>query len=197
MATRATTVMVLLALSVLAAGGCARSKSLTVEGGPPGPESPPDRSEVPERTPRPPINWETPYRAGIMVASPSEAETHVDFHVRAPAFGRDPERIQVSDPDQVARQERSVAMVFSLPRFGQVVVKQQLPHLTLDDLRRRADSPDAPADAFRMVSVRGTEGLLVSWEGVGRLTWIEGGVLFDILGRTISPDQVQELAAQI
>src|SRR6266496_820601 len=45
----------------------------------------------------------------------------------------------------------------------------------------------SPADAFQMVPVRATEGLLVSGSGISGLLWTEGGVLFDITGPQRQP----------
>ncbi|GIU99310.1 MAG: hypothetical protein KatS3mg014_0926 [Actinomycetota bacterium] len=42
--------------------------------------------------------------------------------------------------------------------------------------------------------LRGTYGLLIQGNGIGRIIWLEGGLKFDITGPTVSPDQVILLA---
>jgi hypothetical protein len=76
-------------------------------------------------------------------------------------------------------------------------VEERSAHLTLADLHRRADAPGVPKDAFQMVAVRATQGLLASGNGTGRLLWVEGGVLFDITGPKVDPSQAQTLAALV
>jgi hypothetical protein len=115
----------------------------------------------------------------------------------SPQFASRPALIQVDDPAQVPVDDRTVAFVYQLPAAGTVVVEERNAHLTLTELRRRADAPGVPADAFQMVPVRATRGLLVSGNGIGGLLWVEGGVLFDITGPSVSPSQVQALAALV
>jgi hypothetical protein len=131
------------------------------------------------------------------VVSVTQAARYVHFKVREPRFASRPALIQVEDPAQVPVDDRTVAFVYHLPAAGTVVVEERSAHLTLAELRRRADAPGVPVDAFQMVPVRATEGLLVSGNGIGGLLWIEGGVLFDITGPSVSPSQVQSLAALV
>jgi hypothetical protein len=142
-----------------------------------------------------PINWEVPLHGGRIVASVKQAARHVHFTVHKPRFAIRPALIQVDDPAQVPVEERMVAFVYHFPASGTILVEERSAHLTLADLQQRADAPDVPKDAFQLVAVRATQGLLVSGNGTGGLLWIEGGVLFDITGPKVDPSQVQALAA--
>src|SRR6266487_781887 len=135
----------------------------------------------------PPSNWEVPLHGSRIVASAKQAARHVHFSVREPHFASRPALIQVDDPAQVPVDDRTVAFVYHLPAAGTVVVEERSAHLTLAELRQRADAPGVPADAFQMVPVRATEGLLVSGSGISGLLWTEGGVLFDITGPQRQP----------
>src|SRR6266542_27528 len=135
----------------------------------------------------PPSNWEVPLHGSRIVASAKQAARHVHFSVREPHFASRPALIQVDDPAQVPVDDRTVAFVYHLPAAGTVVVEERSPHLTLAELRQRAAAPGVPADAFQMVPVRATEGLLVSGSGISGLLWTEGGVLFDITGPQRQP----------
>jgi hypothetical protein len=146
---------------------------------------------------RPPSNWEVPLHGGRIVASAKQAAHYVHFTVHQPRLAIRPALIQVEDPAQVPAEERTVAFVYHLPASGTILVEERSAHLTLADLRRRADAPGVAKDAFQMVSVRSTQGLLVSGNSIGRLLWIQGGVLFDIIGPSVSPSQVQALAALV
>jgi len=48
--------------------------------------------------------------------------------------------------------------------------------------------------AHDIVQMRGTEGMLVQGRGLGRVTWVEDGVRYDLMGETASADQVLALA---
>jgi hypothetical protein len=159
--------------------------------------APEDQPPPPAEPGRPPSNWEVPLHGGRIVASATQAAHHVHFTVHMPQFASRPALIQVDDPAQVPLNERTVAFVYHLPAAGTVVVQERSAHLTLTDLRQRADAPGVPTDAFQMVPVRATQGLLVSANSIGGLLWIEGGVLFDITGPTVSRSQVQALAALV
>jgi hypothetical protein len=76
----------------------------------------------------------------------------------SPQFASRPALIQVDDPAQVPVDDRTVAFVYQLPAAGTVVVEERNAHLTLTELRRRADAPGVPADAFQMVPCARREG---------------------------------------
>ena len=104
-----------------------------------------------------------------------------------------------------AVEEKSVALVYQFPEEGTVLIQESLPgDWSIAQMRETVEAhanepdgdPTAPR-AFQMVGVRSTEGLLVQAHNVGRIMWIEDGILFDITGPTISPDQVLAIAEKV
>lgn len=131
----------------------------------------------------------------------AEAESYVNFKVAVPGFAT-ADLIQVDNPESLAIEDRTVALVFGSLIFegedlGDVIVEESEPGVhSVEQFRAISESPPTGASpgAFQVVSVRGTDGLLVSGNGIGRVIWIESGVLLQILGSRISPDQAQALA---
>jgi len=162
-----------------------------------------------DRPAAPATNWNAPLADGITVPSVAAAQALVRFRVIAPAFGA-PALIQVDDPALgMPESERTVAFVFHLAGYGIVVVEEsEQGGWTLARFRDRANTPVAQGPSpsgpnvypFQMVPVRQTEGLLARSGGEGSITsimWIEKSTLFRILGPSITPEQVQALAAQL
>lgn len=142
---------------------------------------------------RPEIDWVKPIKGGRDVDSAADAMEHVLFEVKIPHFAS-PELIQV-DGDEWAPKDRIVAMTFILPEEGgRLLVQERLSHMTRSDMQARADDPSAPPEMFQIVEVRGTVGLLITANDIGRVLWNEGAVLFDITGPSVTPKQVLDLA---
>jgi hypothetical protein len=167
----------------------------------------------------PEINWEKPFRDGPTFVSLAAVDEVLPFKVLKPAFGI-PDLIQTIPPAALETpDQQQVALVYHLPDEGTVVLEESLPaEMTLEGLKQIAAAHTGetaevgqatesatesstptmgPVPAFQIVPVRGTEGLLVQGNGVGRIMWVESGLLFDLTGPTISPDQVLALAEKI
>ncbi len=160
----------------------------------------------------PGVDWSTPLHGGRTVftsgqggASPavsqasalSTAQQNLPFKIRQPRFSPSPSKIQFDNPDEVQPADRLLAFVYQLPTYGTVLVEEKVSQFQLSDLQARANDPTNPQGAFQMVSVRGTQGLLISGNGIGRIMWIEDGILFSITGESVSPAGVQTLAASL
>ena len=153
----------------------------------------------------PPVDWERPFgETGPTFPTPADANAVLPFSVVIPDLPR-PDLIQTLPPTAVARKEQVVALVYHLPEAGIVVVEESLPgDRSLGWMRETVaghandpvDDPTAPP-AFQMVEIRDTEGMLVQGNGVGRIIWIEDGVLFDISGPTVTPEQVLAIAQKV
>jgi hypothetical protein len=127
----------------------------------------------------------------------AEAQRYVGFPILAPKIGT-PKLIQIDDPRQTAPEDETVAFIYEFPDMGIVNIEERQPgDITLQKLENRANDPTNPPGAFVMVPIRGTRGLLVSGDGIGRLIWIEGGILIDLSGESITPNQVQILASEL
>jgi len=157
-----------------------------------------DRPPPAAKRGRPLSNWEVPLHGGRIVASAMQAARYVHFLVHEPQFASRPALIQVDDPAQVPVDDRTgrVRLPPSGRRNGRRRGAQRAPHADRAaaargrSRRARRRLPDGPG-------ARATQGLLVSGNGIGGLLWIEGGVLFDITGPSVSPSQVQALAALV
>jgi hypothetical protein len=155
----------------------------------------------------PKTNWDAPLIDGVSQPSVAAAQGLVRFKIVSPAIGT-PALIQVDSPAQMPENERTVAFVFHTAAYGTVVVEEsEQGDWTLDRFRARASAPVAQAGnasstpgpglhPFQMVPVRKTSGLLATSGEVGSIMWIENGVLFRILGPSVTTEQVQKLAAQ-
>ena len=151
----------------------------------------------------PPINWNSPLQDGVTVQGAAAATTDVPFKVVDPRVGN-PSLIQVDDPAQVAAASRTVAFVYNLPGDGIVNVEESTAATGMGaNLVARANAyaadptPDPAAASFQMVALGDGQALLVSQGGRGAELWVQGGVLFEITGQTLTSDQAQELAAVV
>jgi len=99
----------------------------------------------------PPINWESPLSDGVELPSTAAAQILLTFNAVAPRFG-EPVLIQVDDPSLVSPAEATLAFVFHLESYGTVLVEERAQgDWTVDQMKARADDPNAPADAFQIV----------------------------------------------
>jgi hypothetical protein len=130
---------------------------------------------------------------------------NLDFPPVVPRFGV-PDAIQAT-PADTDPASQSVVFVFNLPDEGRVVVEEHpAGDLTIDSFRQMVEAregllaepslggDESETPAFQMVPFRGSEAMLVQNHGIGRLTWIQDGVVIDVYGERISPEQVLRLA---
>lgn len=199
-------ILIGIALVALVGAACAEPR-MSEAGDAPLPANQPDKGG-------PPIDWEDPY-GGPMYASTTAVENALAFKVKVPAFGK-PDRITTPDPGQFAPGTLPVGLIYHFPTEGTVLVEEKLAgDETVEHLRELAatygpeqadgipDGPAAPTDALSpgpvpdpmvIVSVRGTDALLIQGDGLGRLMWIEGPLLIDIAGPQLTVEQVIALA---
>lgn len=188
-------VIALLTLLMVAAAGCARS-------GPTSREGPPAEAEG---YGGPPIDWTHPL-GGLDFPSVAAAQDVIAFHIVTPRWGQPDVVETLADPTKMPPEMQVVALVFHLPEEGTVLLREQPQgDDSLDHLKQAADTnfgsvgrepssgPGTP-DPVQLVPLRGTYGLLIQGNGIGRIIWLEGGLKFDITGPTVSPDQVLALA---
>lgn len=162
------------------------------------------------------IDWETPFGADApSFESVAEAQLEVPFEiVSSPASWGNPKLIQIVPPSSISDPaDEQLAMVFDLADEGPILLEEKLAgEYSLDVLKQLAEahstdpavSSDYPTPtqgpflpAFQIIALRGTQGLLIQGNGIGRVMWVEDGVLFDIKGKTVSPDQVVNLAESL
>lgn len=151
----------------------------------------------------PTINWDAPLVGGVTVsAAQARVQGGLSFAPRVPRFPGPPVRAQVSSASTPASQ-RTLIYIYRFPLSadfpvdGRVIVSEEPTKMTVADLQGIVDHPPGPASDFHMTSVRRKPALLVTGNGVGRLLWIDSGVLLDVSGPAISPPVVQRLAALV
>jgi hypothetical protein len=155
-----------------------------------------------DRPAEPATNWSAPLTDGVSVPTIIAAQRLVSFRVISPSFGGTPSLIQVDDPNQMQVNQRSVAMVFRLPDYGTVDVRESsAAGWTIEREKQRANEPvlqpgASPAKAypFKMVAVKTTSGLLSASGERATLQWIDGNTLFYIFGPNLTASQVEALA---
>lgn len=159
------------------------------------------------------IDWTIPFGADAPTFdSVAQVQQDLPFRVVEPTSWGTPETIQEVSPSQITDPtDEQVVLVYDLPAVGGPILLEEkmagdyslqvLKELAQAHASDPAVSDNFPSNtpgpflsAFQMVDLRGTQGLLIQGNGIGRVMWIEGGVLFDIKGEAVSPDQVVKLA---
>lgn len=155
-----------------------------------------------------PFSYESP-RLGAgakFVHDAAEAQTYLTFTVRSPRFHVPLARIWVDDSR--IRELRGVSFVYHFSNYGTVQVSEvpalsgRIANGAFVALSTRSLVARATTDAFTpgaasVVPIRGTQGLLIRGQGIGRLEWIEDGILFSVGGSALSPTDAQSLAAAL
>ncbi len=154
----------------------------------------------------PAIQWDAPFGSDAPTfTNTADAASGLPFKPEEPSWGK-PSSIQTIPESMLSsKADQQIAFIYDLPDEGKVLVEESLPgDYSIDVFAQMvADHPASSADStgsqpevppFQLVEVRGTKGLLVQANGIGRVMWIEDGLLFDIFGESVTPDQVLRLA---
>jgi hypothetical protein len=143
----------------------------------------------------PPINWDAPFgSAAPSYPNADSADKALPFKVVVPAWGT-PDLIQtIPEAALAGPSDQVVALVYHLKNEGTVNVEESLPGSWSLDRMIQTASDHA---GFQMVPLRRTQGMLVEGNGVGRIMWIENGLMFDITGPSVTTDQVLALAEKL
>lgn len=170
-----------------------------------------------EPTPSPPptgpsINWDFPYgETAPTFDSVSEAASQLAFEFDRPSFAQ-PDVVQLTPPELTKTpEEQGVAMIFNLPVEGAILLEVRLAgDFDLEAMKGIVSAHEgepadvAPGDsvatfipAYQLVPLRGTDVLFVQGLGLGRVTWVEKGVRYDLMGETATGAQVLALAAAL
>ena len=156
------------------------------------------------------LDWDHPFPNGIEQNSIEAASVAVPFDLVSPTnlSQGQPDLIETSPPEAYPDGEGAVAFVYHTKEYGDVLVEESTPGgITVERLADMAEALGAPSpgseersdapDAFQLVAVGDAKALLVQYAGVGRITWIQGGLLFDIKGDETTPEQVVDLASEL
>jgi len=85
----------------------------------------------------------------------------------------------------------------AFPVDGRVVVLEYQAGVTEAQLEAVAADPPGPAADFTVIRVDGHGALLVHANGIGRVQFILHGVMYDVTGPAVSPQEAQYLASEI
>jgi len=199
--------MVISFFGVLSLGGC-NEPSPPTEGPPIAKEQ--SQAAIDKGAVETDIDWDHPFPRGVEQDSVEAASGSVPFDVVSPAalpLGQ-PDLIQTAPPDAYPEGEGAVVFVYHTKDYGNVLVEESTPgDITVEHLVEVADSLGAPSpgsdgtpqgpDPMQIVTLGDAKGLLVQDAGIGRITWVQGGLLFDIKGDEITPEQVIDLASEL
>lgn len=151
----------------------------------------------------PAINWDRPLPGGENSSmTTAVADGRLPFTPTAPHFSRNPVLVEVSNPETPPVWP-AVAYVYrfpigkDFPVDGRVRVLEDATPVTEPQLEAVAANPPGPADNFHVIRVNGHGALLVEANGIGRVQFILHGIMFDVTGPAVSPQEAEYLASQI
>lgn len=184
----------------VAAGALEPAASAMVSSAPPTSSST-SVSVVPEG---PKINWDAPLsHAKWTSATAAAKDGALTFAPRTPRFPNAPAAVQVSDPAATAVADRAVVYLYKFPlgadfpTDGRIRVLEYATTSSEADLEGVAKNPPGPAEDFAVITIAGHLGLLVQAHGVGRIQYIQNGVMYDVTGPSAPTAVVKKLAAEL
>lgn len=150
----------------------------------------------------PRINWDSPLPDGKASSTrTARADGRLPFSPTLPQFGMRPTLVQVTST--ASHDLRAVAYVYHFPAGkafpvdGRVVVLEYQAEVTEKQLEAVAAHPPGPAADFTVIRINGHGALLVHANGIGRVQFILHGVMYDVTGPAISPQEAEHLASEI
>ena len=150
-------------------------------------------------------DWSNPI-AGIRVATTDEAQDYLPFELVIPVGLGEPQKVFVSDPLFVTREQTVVAFLYQTQNYGLVVIKEHFPDVPVESYDKeneellKYNGLPVTHGSFSLVSVRGGEqALLTTSEDATEATlfWLENGLEFIIEGPNLDADAVIDLSARI
>lgn len=150
----------------------------------------------------PAVDWDAPIPQGVYVrVAEARRVGALPFEPIAPAFSVQP-RVQVTNPDEVAEDDRAVTYIFKFPvgadfpTDGRLVVTEGPTDQTSETLRQIALSHNGKADDgyYDEIVIQDQPALLIHSDTVGRVRFIRTGIYFDITGPAATTAAVTKLA---
>lgn len=152
----------------------------------------------------PKINWDAPLgNAKSTSARAAAKDGALTFTPRTPRFSVAPTAVQVSDPAATAPADRAVAYVYKFPIGadfpidGRIRVLEYPASTSEADLEGVATNPPGSAEDFAVITIAGHPALLVQADGVGRIQYIQNGIMYDITGPSAPTVIVKKIAAEL
>lgn len=78
-----------------------------------------------------------------------------------------------------------------------VVLYEKKADITTADLRAIADNPPGPKENYKIVTINGDTALFNFFNNIGRVRFVHNGILYDLTGPALPPDDALRLAAKI
>lgn len=150
----------------------------------------------------PAINWDHPVPDGVTTSVGLAASAgHLPFAPIVPTVGFGPTTVEVTKPGDpyvfVGLLFKFPTGTNEFPTDGRVRILESPTKLVDADLQAMADNPPGPKDHFKLIAL-GRGKALLNWNnGIGRIWLIRDGIMIDITGPAVSPDQVQKIAAAL
>ena len=150
----------------------------------------------------PRINWDGPLPGGRTSSTrTARADGRLPFSPTIPQFGMRPTLVQVTST--VSLGLRAIAYVYhfqtgeAFPVDGRVRVLEYQAAVTELQLEAVAANPPGPAADFSVIRINGHGALLVHANGIARVQFILHGVMYDVTGPAVSPQEAEHLASEI
>lgn len=150
----------------------------------------------------PRTNWDSPLPGGKTSSTrTARADGHLPFSQTIPQFGMRPALVQVTSTASPG--PRAIAYVYHFPTGkefsvdGRVRVLEYQADVTEKQLEAVAANPPGPAADFSVIRINGHGALLVHANGIGRVQFILHGVMYDVTGPAVSPQEAEHLASEI
>ena len=150
----------------------------------------------------PRINWDGPLPGGRTSSTrTARADGRLPFSPTIPQFGMRPALVQVTSTASPGL--RAIAYVYHFPTGeafpvdGRVRVLEYQADVTELQLEAVAANPPGPAADFSVIRINGHGALLVHANGIGRVQFILHGVMYDVTGPAVSPQEAEHLASEI
>jgi hypothetical protein len=152
----------------------------------------------------PAINWDSPLPGGKASSTlAARVDGRLPFLPAIPQFGIEPALVQVTNPATVSAGSRAIAFVYhfpigtAFPADGRVRVLEYQTKVTEEQLESVPANPPGPAADFSVIRLNGHGALLVHANGIGRVQFILHGVMYDVTGPAVSPQEAEHLASEI
>jgi hypothetical protein len=150
----------------------------------------------------PRINWDSPLPGGKSSSTrTARADGRLPFAPTVPRFGIRPALVQVTNP--ASHDLPAVAYVYNFPAGqafpvdGRVLVLEYQAEVSEQQLEAVPADPPGPAADFTVIRINGHGALLVHANGIGRVQFVQHGVMYDVTGPAVSPQEAEHLASEI
>lgn len=153
----------------------------------------------------PQINWDEPIPGGITIpaATIGSVPGGLSFTPTVLMAMGEPALVRITNPLEWGLDDRTVAFLWRLGTGvvasddRRVVLYEKKADITSANLQAIADNPPGPKENYKIVTINGEKALFNFYNNIGRVRLIHDGVLYDLTGPALPPDDALRLAAKI